>query len=84
MIQVLALMILAVSTLGACTGPNAPTPATIQTDAQIVLTRDAASDVRGAGRGQSREHRGRGRRRYLGGDPGLAGFGRCRRGLPLG
>src|SRR5258708_25645637 len=38
MIQVLALMVLAVSTLGACTGPNAPSPATIQTDAQIVLT----------------------------------------------
>ena|SRR5579864_2172370 len=38
MIQVLALMVLAASTLGACTGPNAPSPATIQTDAQIVLT----------------------------------------------
>ena len=38
MIQVLALMILAAGALGACTGPNAPTPATIQTDAQIVLT----------------------------------------------
>ena len=38
MIQVLALMVLTASTLGACTGSNAPTPATIQTDAQIVLT----------------------------------------------
>jgi hypothetical protein len=38
MVQVLALMMLAATALGACTGPNAPTAATIQTDAQIVLT----------------------------------------------
>lgn len=38
MVQVLALMVLAASALGACTGANAPSPATIKTDAQIVLT----------------------------------------------
>jgi len=38
MIQMLALMILAAGALGACTGPDAPTPATIQADAQVVLT----------------------------------------------
>jgi hypothetical protein len=38
MIQALALVVLAAATLSACAGPNSPTPATIQTDAQIVLT----------------------------------------------
>ena len=38
MIQALVLMVLAASTLSACTGPNAPSPGAIQTDTQIVLT----------------------------------------------
>ena len=38
LIQALALMVLAASALGACTGANAPNPATVQTDAQIILT----------------------------------------------
>jgi hypothetical protein len=38
MIQVLALAVLAATTLGACSGPNAPTVATIQTGAAVILT----------------------------------------------
>ena len=38
MIQVLALAVLAAATLGACTGPNAPSPATVRTDAAAILT----------------------------------------------
>ncbi len=38
MVQVLALMILTAGALAACTGADAPTPATIQADAQVVLT----------------------------------------------
>ena len=38
LIQAIALMVLTATALSACTGPDAPTPATIQTDAQIVLT----------------------------------------------
>ena len=38
MIKVLALAVLAATTLGACTGPTAPSPATIQTDAAAILT----------------------------------------------
>jgi hypothetical protein len=37
-IQLWALGMLAAATLVACTGPNAPTPAQIQTDAQVILT----------------------------------------------
>ena len=37
-IQLWALGMLAAATLTACTGPNAPTPAQIQTDAQVILT----------------------------------------------
>jgi hypothetical protein len=38
MIQALVLVVLAAGVLGACTGAAAPSPATIQADAQIVLT----------------------------------------------
>lgn len=38
MIQVLALLVLGAGALGACTGPNAPTPATVQATAQAILT----------------------------------------------
>ena len=37
-IQMLTFAVLAAATLGACSGPNAPSPATIQTDAQAILT----------------------------------------------
>jgi hypothetical protein len=38
LVPVLALAVLAAATLGACTGPDAPSAATVQTDAQAILT----------------------------------------------
>jgi len=37
-IQMIALAVLLGTALGACTGPDAPTPATVQADAQAILT----------------------------------------------
>jgi len=38
LIQMIVLAVMIGTALGACTGPNAPTPSTVQANAQVVLT----------------------------------------------